>query len=157
MIVVCSGAKAILDIPATFEYLETKGVTVVGYQTDYIPAFYSRQTSQKLKVDIRCDSPKEIIEIWKEKKRLKLKGGLLVLNPIPEEYEIPFEIIEPKINEALKSAEEKNIHGSKVTPYLLSYLNEITKSKSVISNLSLLQNNAKLAALLSVELKKSQS
>jgi pseudouridylate synthase len=154
VIVVCAGAKAILDIPATLEYLETKGVTVIGYQTDYVPAFYSRQTSQNLRVHTRCDTPEEIVEIWLAKKQLGLSGGLLVMNPIPEEHEIPYEEIEPSIHQALQEAKLLGIHGAETTPFLLSKLKEITASKSVTSNLALLENNARLASQIAWELSK---
>lgn len=153
VIVVCAGAKAILDIPATMEYLETKGVTVIGYQTDYVPAFYSRQTSHGLRVHVRCDTPQEIINLWIAKKELGLSGGLLVMNPIPESHEIPYEDIEPSIHQALEEAKILGIYGAETTPFLLSKLNNITASKSVIANLALLENNARLASQIAMELK----
>jgi pseudouridylate synthase len=154
VIVVCAGAKAILDIPATLEYLETKGVTVIGYQTDFVPAFYSRQTSQNLRVHIRCDTPEEIVQIWLAKQQLGLSGGLLVMNPIPKAHEIPYEEIEPSILQALEEAKLMGIHGAETTPFLLSKLKDITASRSVTSNLALLENNARLAAQIAAELSK---
>jgi pseudouridylate synthase len=156
VIVVCAGVKAILDIPATMEYLETKGVTVIGYQTDFIPAFYSRQTIQQLRVNIRCDTPQEIVQIWLAKKRLGLSGGLLVLNPIPVSDEIPAEVIETSIKEALHDAQVEGIHGAETTPYLLKRLADITASKSVTANLALLENNARLASMIAVELRRER-
>jgi pseudouridylate synthase len=156
VIVVCAGVKAILDIPATMEYLETKGVTVIGYQTDFIPAFYSRQTIQKLRVNIRCESPLEIAKIWIAKKRLGLSGGLLVLNPIPVSDEIPAEVIETSINDALHEAQVDGVRGAETTPYLLKKLAELTSSKSVTANLALLENNARLAAMIAMDLKREE-
>lgn len=156
VIVVCAGPKAILDIPATMEYLETKGVTVIGYQTDYVPAFYSRQTSQGLRVHVRCDTPQEIVDIWIAKKELGLSGGLLVMNPIPESHEIPSEVIEKSIGSALTIAASLKIRGADLTPFLLSKLKEITSSKSVTANLALLENNARLASQIAMELKRKR-
>ena len=114
MIVVCAGAKAILDLPATLEYLETHGVTVVGYGTDEFPAFYSRRSG--LPVDVRCDSAAEVAEIWRAKQALGLPGGLLVAAPIPQEDEIPAEEIEPAIAQAVAEAEAQGLRSAQVTP-----------------------------------------
>lgn len=143
MIVVCAGAKAILDLPATMEYLETMGIPVIGYQTDEFPAFYSRESG--LKVSARLDSPKEIAEFAKAHWSLGLKSAVLVANPVPETESIPKSEMEPIIAKASVEAMEKEIHGQALTPFLLSRISELTKGKSLKANLALLLNNAKLA------------
>jgi pseudouridine-5'-phosphate glycosidase len=144
VIVVCAGAKAILDLPATLEYLETHGVTVVGWRTDDFPAFYSRTSG--LKVDVRCDSAAEVAELWRTKQRLGLPGGLLVTVPIPAEDEIPAAEIEPVIAQAVREAADFGLRSAQVTPFLLSRLAELTGERSLRANLSLLKNNARVAA-----------
>jgi pseudouridine-5'-phosphate glycosidase len=149
-IVVCAGAKAILDLPATLEYLETMGVPVVGYGTDEFPAFYSRESG--LGVSVRLDSPKEIAEFAKAHWDLGMKGGILVTNPIPEADAISAAEMEPIIAQASAEAIEQGIHGQKLTPFLLGRISELTKGKSMKSNLALLLNNARLAAQIAGEL-----
>jgi len=149
-IVVCAGAKAILDLPATLEYLETMGVPVVGYQTDEFPAFYSRESG--LGVSVRLDSPKEIAEFAQVHWNLGMKGGILVTNPIPEADAIPAAEMEPIIAKASIEAIEQGIHGQKLTPFLLGRISELTKGKSLKANLALLLNNARLAAQIAAEL-----
>ncbi|NOH02021.1 MAG: pseudouridine-5'-phosphate glycosidase [Chloroflexi bacterium] len=144
VIVVCAGAKAILDLPATLEYLETLGVPVVGYQTDEFPAFYSRESG--LNVSVRLDSPKEIAEFAKAHWNLGMRSGVLVANPIPEAESIPRSEMEPIIARASVEAMEKEIHGQALTPFLLSRIGELTGGKSLKANLALLLNNAHLAA-----------
>lgn len=148
--VVCAGAKAILDLPLTLEYLETKGVTVLGYQTEELPAFYTRKSG--LKVDYRVDSPKELAATIKAKHDLGMKGGLLVTNPIPEEYSMDSEAINKAINEAIEEAKANHIHGKETTPFLLAKVKDITGGDSLDSNIQLVYNNAKLAAETAVEL-----
>lgn len=150
VIVVCAGAKAILDLSATLEYLETHGVTVVGYQTDTFPAFYSR--SSNLPVDVRCDSAAEIAAIWRAKRELGLPGGLLVANPIPQADEIPAEAIEPAILQAVDEAVTSEMRSAEVTPFLLSRLAELTGEESIRANIALLINNARLAGEIAVAL-----
>ena len=150
VIVVCAGAKAILNLPATLEYLETQGVTVIGYQTDNFPAFYSR--SSNLPVDVRCDSPAEIAAIWHAKRELGLPGGLLVTNPIPAADEIPASAIEPDILQAVEEAATGGLRSAEVTPFLLSRLAELTGEKSIRANVALLLNNARLAGKIAVAL-----
>ncbi|MBN8586745.1 MAG: pseudouridine-5'-phosphate glycosidase [Rhodothermia bacterium] len=142
--VVCAGAKAILDLPATLEYLETYGITVIGYQTHEFPAFYSRESG--LTVDVRCDTPQEVAEIIKAKKYLNLPGGILVAVPIPEEAAIPRGEIEPIIAEAIEEAEFHKLRSAAVTPFLLKKIAEMTGERSLEANLALLQNNARVAA-----------
>lgn len=142
--VVCAGAKAILDLPRTLEYLETKGVPVVGYQTDYLPAFFSSTSSYKLVS--RADSPEEIAKRMKVSDTLGLKGGLLVANPIPKEFEIPNEEIEKIIDQAIADEEAAGIKGKESTPFLLARIVELTEGRSLDSNIQLVYNNAKLGA-----------
>ncbi|MBI3162923.1 MAG: pseudouridine-5'-phosphate glycosidase [Chloroflexi bacterium] len=144
MIVVCAGAKAILDLPATLEYLETMGVPVVGYQTDEFPAFYSRESG--LGVSARLDSPKEIADFAKAHWGLGMKSGVLVANPIPETESISKSEMEPIIAKASAEAIAQGIHGQALTPFLLSRISELTEGKSLKANLALLLNNARLAA-----------
>lgn len=144
VIVVCAGAKAILDLPATREYLETFGVTVVGYGTDEFPAFYSR--SSGLQVDARCDTPQEVAEIWRAKQELGLSGGLLVTVPVPAEDEIPASEIAPIIEEAVAEAEEQGLRSAQVTPFLLNRIADLSGERSIRANLALLKNNAGVAA-----------
>jgi pseudouridylate synthase len=150
VVVVCAGAKAILDLPATLEYLETHGVTVVGYQTDTFPAFYSR--SSNLAVDVRCESATEVAAIWRVKRELGLPGGLLVANPIPIADEIPAEAIEPAILQAVEEAAARGLRSAEVTPFLLARLAELTGEKSIRANVALLLNNARLAGEIAVAL-----
>jgi len=142
--VVCAGPKAILDIGLTLEYLETKGVPVVGYKTSELPAFYSSKSG--FNVDYRVDAALDIAEILKTKWDLLIKGGVLVTNPIPIAFELDFVMMNEAINEAIIEADKEKIIGKEITPYLLSKVNEITKGKSLDANIKLIQNNAALAA-----------
>jgi pseudouridine-5'-phosphate glycosidase len=154
MIVVCAGAKAILDLPATLEYLETKGVPVVGYQTDEFPAFYSRESG--LNVSVRLDSPNEIMQFARAHWNLGMRSAILVANPIPAADNIPASEMTPMIAQASAEAIEKGIHGQKLTPFLLGRISELTQGRSLKANLSLLLNNAKLAAQIAGEISKSK-
>ncbi len=142
--VVCAGAKAILDLPATLEFLETHGVPVLGYQTDEFPAFYSR--SSGLRVQARAESAREAAEIIHAHWGLGNSSGVLVCVPIPQKDEIPREVIEPYIERALRNAEEQKVVGSAVTPLLLKRLDELTEGRSVRANIALLKNNVAIAA-----------
>lgn len=144
MIVVCAGAKAILDLPATLEYLETTGVPVVGYGVDEFPAFYSRESG--LDVSVRLDSAEEIVEFANVHWKTGLQSAVLVTNPVPMGEAIAKSEMEPLIKKASKEAKEKGIHGKEVTPFLLQRINELTNGKSMRANLALLLNNARLAA-----------
>ncbi|MBI4731449.1 MAG: pseudouridine-5'-phosphate glycosidase [Chloroflexi bacterium] len=144
MIVVCAGAKAILDLPATLEYLETMAVPVIGYQTDEFPAFYSRQSG--LPVSARLDSPEEVVRFAKAHWELGMKSALLVCQPLSPEEEIPREKIDGAIARARREAHEQGVHGQPLTPFLLARLAELTGGESMRANLALLLNNAKLAA-----------
>jgi len=148
VIVVCAGAKAILNLPATLEYLETLGVTVVGYETDDFPAFYSRTSG--LPVDVRCDTAEEVAAIWRAKRELGLPGGLLVTAPVPVEDELPASEIEPVIEQAVGEAEEQGLRSAKVTPFLLARIAELSGERSLQANLALLKNNARVAAEIAV-------
>ena len=149
--VVCAGAKAVLDLPATLEWLETAGVPVVGYGTDELPAFYSRQSG--LRVDTRVDRPQEAAAIIRAKRQLGLPGGILVVVPVPEADELPKESIEPRIVAALAEAKAQHIHGNAVTPFLLSRLSQETGGASLQANIALLKNNAVVAAQIAAALK----
>jgi pseudouridine-5'-phosphate glycosidase len=148
MIVVCAGAKAILDLPATLEYLETMAVPVVGYQTDEFPAFYSRCSG--LPVSARLDSPSEIVRFSRTHWELGMKSAVLVCQPLPPEEEIPAEKINGFIEQARREAREQGVHGQPLTPFLLARLAELTGGESLRANLALLKNNARLAAQIAV-------
>ena len=142
--VVCAGAKSILDIGLTLEFLETKGVPVLGYQTKELPAFYTRKSG--FKVDYQMDTPEQIAKTLKAKWDVNLKGGVVIANPIPEEFAMDFDTITNAINNAVAEAEEKGIKGKDSTPFLLAKVKDITKGKSLESNIQLVFNNAKLAS-----------
>ena len=147
--VVCAGAKAILDLPRTLEYLETKGVPVIGYQTDYLPAFYTRTSEYKL--NYRLDTPKEIADMLKVKWAIGLGGGVLVTNPIPEQYSLDEKVMNDAIDKAIKSMNELGIKGKDTTPYLLKTIVEITGGESLKSNINLVFNNCRLASNIAKE------
>ncbi|MDY4612020.1 MAG: pseudouridine-5'-phosphate glycosidase [Sphaerochaetaceae bacterium] len=150
VIVVCAGAKAILDLKLTLEYLETKGVNVIGYRTDDLPAFYSRESG--LNVTYRLDTPEQIAALWKAQKELGLGQGVLVTNPIPEKMGMDKNYIEAKIQMALAEMKRLGIHGKDTTPYLLDKIQKLTEGSSLESNISLVLNNARLAAAIAVAL-----
>ena len=147
--VVCAGAKAILDLPRTLEYLETKGVPVIGYQTNSLPAFYTRTSPYK--VNYRIDTPKEIADMLKAKWEIGLKGGVLVTNPIKEEDSLDEKVMNDAIDKAIKSMNELGIKGKDTTPYLLKTIVELTGGKSLESNIKLVFNNCALAAEIAKE------
>lgn len=148
--VVCAGAKAILDLPLTLEYLETFGVPVLGYGTDELPAFFTRHSG--LKVDCRVDTPKEVADIIKAKREMKLDGGILLTNPIPEEDSLDEKEMNDAIDKALIEAKKEGIHGKDTTPYLLAKITELTNADSLESNIKLVYNNAKVGAQIACEL-----
>ncbi len=150
IIVVCAGAKAILDLPATLEYLETNSVPIVGYQTDEFPAFFSR--SSGLKINISAESAPEIAEIAKAHWKLGLNSSVLVVNPPPQDYSMNFEQVEEVVDTALADAGRLGIKGKQVTPYLLKRVSELTSGASLKVNLELLRSNASLAAQIAKEL-----
>ncbi|MBQ3374378.1 MAG: pseudouridine-5'-phosphate glycosidase [Oscillospiraceae bacterium] len=144
VMVVCAGAKSILDLGLTLEYLETKGVPVLGYGTEELPAFYTRRSG--FAVDYRVDSPEELAAIFKAQRDLDYKGGMLVTNPIPEEYAMDKAVIDAAIEKALAEAKEQGIHGKETTPFLLAKVVELTGGDSLESNIQLVLNNARVAA-----------
>lgn len=148
--VICAGAKSILDIGLTLEYLETNGVPVVGFETEEFPAFYTRKSG--FGVDYKVESSLEIASSLKAKWDLNLKGGMVIGNPIPKEFEMDYDTINNAIESALKEAEEKNIAGKKVTPFLLDRVKTITDGKSLDANIELVYNNAKVAAQIAKDL-----
>ena len=150
--VVCAGAKMILDIGLTLEYLETMGVPVLGYNTDQFPAFYCRRSG--FGVDYTAKSPAEIAKIARTKWDLGLAGGMLIGNPVPEEYALDFDEMSAVIDKALAAAEKDHVHGKNITPYLLAHIVEYTGGKSLATNIQLAYNNARLAAKVAVELAK---
>ncbi len=144
VMVICAGAKAILDLNLTLEYLETKGVPVIGYRTEELPAFYTRKSG--LRVDYRIDTPEELAAAFRTKQEMGLVGGMLVTNPIPEEYSMDADRINTAINEAVEDANRLGIKGKETTPYLLDRIKEITGGDSLDANIQLVLNNARLAA-----------
>ena len=146
--VVCAGAKAILDLPRTLEYLETKGVPVVGYQTDKLPAFFSSSSDYEL--NTRADSPEAIARMMKISRDLELGQGMLVTNPIKKEDEIPHEEIDQIIDQAIREADEAGVKGKDTTPFLLAKIVELTDGRSLDANIKLVYNNAVLGAQIAV-------
>jgi pseudouridine-5'-phosphate glycosidase len=144
MITVCSGAKIVLDLPATRDWLETYGVTVVGFETDELPAFYSR--SSGLPVDVRADSAKDVAELFRTQQDLKISSALLVCVPVPREFEVPAEKLKTVLDDALAEADRNHIAGRELTPYLLSQMAQRSEGATLRANLALLENNARVAA-----------
>jgi pseudouridine-5'-phosphate glycosidase len=150
IIVVCSGAKIVLDLPATREWLETHAVTVVGYQCDEMPAFYSRTSG--LPIDARVDSPAEIARLFNAQRALNISSALLVTVPVPEEFEVPSEQLRSVLNEALEEAERNGIVGRDLTPFLLSHMARRSEGSTLSANIALLENNARVAASIALAL-----
>ena len=144
IVVVCSGAKIVLDLPATREWLETYAVTVVGYGCDEMPAFYSR--SSELSVDTRADSPKEVTQLFAAQKNLAISTALLVTVPVPEEFEVPAEQLQKVLDEALEEARHLRVAGRALTPFLLSHMSKLSGGSTLRANVVLLENNARVAA-----------
>ncbi|MBQ2920880.1 MAG: pseudouridine-5'-phosphate glycosidase [Oscillospiraceae bacterium] len=149
VMVVCAGAKSILDLGLTLEYLETKGVPVIGFGTEELPAFYTRQSG--FGVDYRVDTPEELAKIFKASHEMGLKSGMLVTNPIPEEFAMPKSVIDAAIDQAIAECNANGIHGKETTPFLLARVAELTGGDSLASNIRLVFNNAKIAAQTAVE------
>ena len=149
VMVVCAGAKSILDLGLTLEYLETKGVPVIGFGTKELPAFYTRTSG--FSVDYRVDTVEELAKVFKASNEMGLKSGMLVTNPIPEEYAMPLDVINKAIDQAIAESVEKGIHGKETTPFLLARVSELTGGDSLSSNIRLVYNNAKVAAQTAVE------
>ena len=152
VMVICAGAKSILDLGLTLEYLETKGVPVIGYQTEELPAFYTRTSG--FKVDYRLDTAKEIADSFRVKLDCNLGGGMLVTNPIPEEYSMDPEYINKNIDDAIAECERLGIKGKDTTPFLLDKIQKLTGGSSLKSNIQLVFNNARLGAAIACELSK---
>ena len=152
VMVICAGAKSILDLGLTLEYLETKGVPVIGYQTEELPAFYTRTSG--FKVDYRMDTPKEIADAFRVKLDMGLVGGMLVTNPIPEEYSMDPEYINKNIADAIAECDRLGIKGKETTPFLLDKIQKLTGGDSLKSNIQLVFNNARLGAAVAAELVK---
>lgn len=150
MAVVCAGAKSILDLGLTLEYLETKAVDVIGYKTEVLPAFYTSKSN--FKVNHTLNTPKEIADLITTKWEIGMPGGVLITNPIPTEYEMDPVVIDEAINKALKEMDELKITGNKTTPYLLAKIKEITGGDSLESNIKLVYNNCKLASQIAKDL-----
>ena len=150
VMVVCAGAKSILDLGLTLEYLETKGVPVIGYGTDELPAFYTRRSG--FSVDYRVDTPTELAAMFKAQQELGMKGGMLVTNPIPEQYAMDKEVIDAAIDQAVRESKEQGIHGKETTPFLLARVVELTGGDSLESNIQLVLNNAVVASKTAAEL-----
>ena len=144
VMVVCAGAKSILDLGLTLEYLETKGVPVIGYGTKELPAFYTRKSG--FAVDYEIDTPEELAKAFHVDRQLDMKGGMLVTNPIPEEYSMDHKVIDAAIEQALADAKAQGIHGKETTPFLLARVKDLTGGDSLDSNIQLVYNNARLAA-----------
>lgn len=145
--VVSAGAKAILDLPRTLEYLETQGVPILGYQTEEFPAFYTRRSG--LTVDYRLESASEIAAVIRTQQELRLSGGILIANPVPQEHEADQDTVDAAIAQALDEAAAEHVHGKELTPFLLSRLVELTSGTSLVTNIALVKNNAQLAAQIS--------
>jgi pseudouridine-5'-phosphate glycosidase len=150
VMVICAGAKSILDLGLTLEYLETKGVEVIGYQTKSLPAFYTRTSDYE--VNFKIDTPEEIASVFHTKQELALRGGMLITNPIPKEYSMDPKIINKAIDEAILEMDKLGIKGKDTTPYLLGKIVEITGGNSLKSNIQLVYNNCKVASQISVAL-----
>lgn len=150
VMVVCAGAKSILDLGLTLEYLETKGVPVIGYGTDELPAFYTRRSG--FGVDYRVDTPAQLAAMFRAQQELGMKGGMLVTNPIPEQYAMDKEVIDAAIDQAVRESREKGIHGKETTPFLLARVVELTGGDSLESNIQLVLNNAVVASRTASEL-----
>ena len=148
--VVCSGAKIILDLPATREWLETNGISVLGFRCDEFPAFYSSHSG--LKVDERVEDAKEAAQIIRARNELKLQNAVLITAAVPSEFEIGSEELENIVSDALKLANEKNIRGKEITPFLLSEMSEKSRGKTLAANIALLENNAQVASQIAVAL-----
>jgi pseudouridine-5'-phosphate glycosidase len=153
MIVVCSGAKIVLDLPATREWLETYGITVVGYGCEEMPAFYSRQSG--LPIDVRCDSPAEVTRLFRTQRELGIESALLVTVPVPPAAEVPPAALQQALDQSLSAAAQANITGRDLTPFLLEHMSRLSEGGTLRANIALLENNARVAAQIASELNKT--
>ncbi len=152
VVVVCSGAKAILDLSMTKEYLETMGVPVIGFGTEELPAFYCRESG--LKVDYVVNDEIEAVKLIRTMEDLGLRGGMIIVNPVPKEYALSMEYMNEMIEEAVRAAEKEGVKGKKLTPYLLNKIKELSGGKSLKANIELVKDNARVAAKIARELKR---
>lgn len=152
LVVVCSGAKIVLDLPATREWLETYGITVVGYGCDELPAFYTRLSG--LPVDVRVDTPQEVVALVEAQLELEMEGALLVCVPVPADSEVPAGVLRETLEAALADAERRQINGRELTPFLLSHMSGQSGGATLRANIALLENNARVAARVAATLKK---
>ena len=150
IVVVCSGAKIVLDLPATREWLETHAVTVVGYQCDELPAFYSRHSG--LPVDVRVDSAEDVARIFQTQQELEMSAALLVTVPVPEEFEVPPTELQSVLDDALSEAERHNINGRELTPFLLAHMAERSGGATLRANIALLENNVRVASQIALRI-----
>ena len=150
IVVVCSGAKIVLDLAATREWLETHGVTVVGYQCDEFPAFYSLHSG--LAVDARANTPAEVAAIFQAQRRLGIDSALLVTVPVPEEFEVPAERLDAVLKNALEAAEQNDVNGRQLTPFLLAHMAKQSDGATLRANIALLENNARVAAMIASDI-----
>jgi pseudouridine-5'-phosphate glycosidase len=155
VVVVCSGAKSVLDLPATREWLETHGISVVGYGCDEMPAFYSR--SSGLPADIRCDTPEQVGQLFRAQERLGLERALLVTVPVPEKFEVPAGDLETALGASLNEAEGQGVSGRDLTPFLLSRMAQLSHGATLKANIALLENNARIAAGIAAEITRAHS
>ena len=155
IIVVCSGAKIVLDLPATREWLETYGITVVGFGCDELPAFYSRRSG--LPIDVRCDSANDVAAIFRAQESLGLERALLVTVPVPEEFEVPADSLKQTLDDVLRQAQKENIAGRDLTPFLLSRMAQASDGATLRANIALLENNARCAAEIALALSASSN
>jgi len=153
MIIVCSGAKIVLDLPATREWLETNSITVVGYGCDEMPAFYSRKSG--LPVDVRCDRPEEVVKLFQTQRQLGLARALLVTVPVPEEDEVPPDALNRILDQSLAEAQKSNVTGRDVTPFLLARMAQLSEGATLHANIALLENNARVAGCIAGALSES--
>ncbi len=144
IVVVCSGPKIVLDLPATREWMETNSITVVGYQCEEMPAFYTRQSG--LNVDVIANSSEDVAQLVRAQRALKIESALLVTVPVPAEYEVPAALVEQVLGDAISAAERQQVAGRELTPFLLARMSEMSEGATLRANIALLENNARIAA-----------
>ena len=155
IVVACSGAKIVLDLPATREWLETHAITVLGFQCDELPAFYSR--SSGLPVDARADFARDVVNVFRAQEQLQLSSALLVTVPVPEEFEVPAERLDAVLKNALEAAEQNDVTGRELTPFLLAHMAKQSDGATLRANIALLENNARVAGLIAADISNPRS
>lgn len=155
IVVACSGAKIVLDLPATREWLETHAVTVLGFQCDELPAFYSRTSG--LPVDARADFARDVVNVFRAQEQLQLSSALLVTVPVPEEFEVPAERLDAVLKNALEAAEQNDVTGRELTPFLLAHMAKQSGGATLRANIALLENNARVAGLIAADISNPRS